>query len=60
MWYYTLAIMDRGVKKYYADEDGRIVEREQAVWFTDYQNALNIAFDENLEEGEFMIEGGIY
>lgn len=60
MWYYTLAIMDRGVKKYYADEDGWIVEREQAVWFTDYQNALNIAFEENLEEGEFMIEGGIY
>lgn len=60
MWYYTLAIMDRGVKKYYADEDGWITEREQAVWFTDYQNALNIAFEENLEEGEFMIEGGIY
>lgn len=60
MWYYTLAIIDNGKKKYYGDTDGWIADRSEAVWFTDYQNALNVAFDEGLDEGEFMIEEGIY
>lgn len=58
--YYTLSIIDNGKKKYYADEDGWIVDRSEAVWFTDYQDALNVAFDEDLEEGEFEIEEGRY
>ena len=56
--YYVLSIVDNGKKKYYADTNGWIEDKSEAVWFTDYQNALTVAFDEGLEEGEFEIEEG--
>ncbi len=60
MPYYTLAIIDRGVKKYYAGEDGWITDKSEAVWFTDYQNVKNVVFDEGLEMSEVIIEEGSY
>lgn len=59
MEYYTLAIIDNGIKKYYA-ESGWITDKENAVWFTEYENAVEIAFDEGLEEDEMIIEKGWY
>lgn len=56
--YWILTIKDNGRKKYYSDEDGWVEEKSEAVWFTDYQNALTVAFDEDLQEGEFEIEEG--
>lgn len=58
--YYLLSIKDNGKKKYYADTDGWIEDKAEAVWFTDYQNALNVAFDEDLDKDEFEIEEGRY
>lgn len=59
MEYYTLAIKDNGIKKYYA-ESGWIDNKENAIWFTDYYNAVEIGFDEGLEEDEMIIEEGQY
>lgn len=59
MEYYTLAIIDNGIKKYYA-EAGWITNKENAIWFTEYENAVEIAYDEGLEEDEMIIEEGWY
>ena len=58
MPYYTLAIMDNGVKKYYADEDGWITNKAEAVWFTDYQELKNVVFDEGLDMEDVIVEEG--
>lgn len=58
--YYVLSIVDNGKKKYYADTDGWIEDKSEAVWFPDFQSLLNVAFDEGLEENEFEVEKGWY
>ena len=59
-WYYVLSIVDNGKKKYYADEDGWIENKSEAVWFESIDNAREIAFREGLNEDEFEIEKGRY
>ena len=51
--YWILTIKDNGRKKYYADEDGWVEDKSEAVWFTDYDKAWDVAHREILRE-EFM------
>lgn len=55
-YYYTIAIMDKGVKKYYADERGWIESKAEAIWFYDFQEVRNTIFDEGLDMEDVIID----
>lgn len=53
--YYAISIIDNGQKKYFGDTAGWVTNKNRAVWFYNYKDAMLAAFHEDLDKNEFTI-----